>query len=474
MLERKSGIIIPKAHSKYDVIERDLNRIVYGFNGNVSRRLFYEDLGDRILIPREYPISDVVDNSCIGDDIDIESNIIPRNDRQKKAIDFLLNNNTGVLSLEPASGKTVISIYAISNIKKRTIIFAHKTKLLKQWKEEILKFTNLEEDDIEKLSTRNFKKVLKKKIILCTEHVIPIAIKNDKKDFLKALEKSGIGIMIVDEVHVGIGPETFSMSSLHINCRRTFGLSATPTRGDGNDDIIKYHLGEVKYLEPGEDELLKPKIFLIYFNFGIYSRYRKYITWGGNFNVSRYLKQMFKVDRYNNITSQLIRKCYNGGRTIMVLGNRVNALLELAKRSNLPKKDIGIFIPGATSEQRLSVSDTDDLDTAFKTKRVIFSTYNAGRDGNNREEIDCVIHSTPSSNVEQSIGRAQRPLQGKEQPIAIDLIDTEGPKINSYKDRSKKVNWFIKSAEKRIEVYERHGWDVETVMLGGDQQKNEF
>ena len=60
---------------------------------------------------------------------------------------------------------------------------------------------------------------------------------------MNALENAGIGLMIVDEVHVGIGPETFSMSSLHINCKRTFGLSATPTRGDGNDDIIKYHLG---------------------------------------------------------------------------------------------------------------------------------------------------------------------------------------------------------------------------------------
>jgi len=467
-LKRTSGIILPKYHPKFEQIEKNLNRIIYGFNGNISRIKFYKDCDDHILIPRYYPIeNDMEDISIEGDDIEIETTITPRSDRQKKYINVLVNNTNGILSAEPGVGKSIISIAAMSKIKKRTIIFAHKTKLLEQWKSEILKFTNLEEDDIGKLSTNNFEKILKKKIILSTEHVIPIAIKNNKKDFMNALENAGIGLMIVDEVHVGIGPETFSMSSLHINCKRTFGLSATPTRGDGNDDIIKYHLGKVTYIEPEKGELLKPKIFLIYFNFGIYSRYRKYLTWGGNFNVSRYLKQMFKVDRYNNITSQLIRKCYKGGRTIMVLGNRVSALLELAKRSNLPKKDIGIFIPGASSEQRLSVSDTDDLDIAFKNKRVIFSTYNAGRDGNNREEIDCIIHSTPSSNVEQSIGRAQRPLPGKEQPIAIDLIDTEGPKINSYKDKGKKVNWFLKSAEKRIEVYERHGWETETVMLGG-------
>jgi len=466
MIERKSGITIPKSYSDYDIIEKDLNRIIYGFNGQVSRVLFYEDLGDSILIPRRYPIMDVIDNACTGNDIEIESDITPRNDRQKKAIKFLLNNHTGVLSLEPASGKTVISIAAISKIKKRTIIFAHKTKLLSQWKKEILKFTNLEEDDIGKLSTNNFKKVFKKKIILCTEHVIPIAIKNDKQEFLEALENSGIGVMIVDEVHVGIGPETFSMSSLHINCKRTFGLSATPTRGDGNDDIIKYHLGEVTYIEPEKGELLKPKIFLMYFNFGIYGRYRKYLTWGGKFSMPRYLKQMFKVDRYNEVTGKLIKKCYDGGRITLVLGNRINALLELAKRSKVPKEDVGIFVPGSSNEERLSVSDTDDLDVAFNTKRVVFATYKAGRDGNNREEFDCILHSTPSSNVEQSIGRGQRPLDGKPRPIVIDLIDTEGPKIRSYKDKEKQVNWFLKAAEKRIEIYEKHGWDMEVIRLG--------
>lgn len=467
MLELKGGIILPKTDPRFDTIERDLNRIIYGFNGKISKVLFYKDLGSSILIPRRYPIPDIIDNSCNGEDIEIHADITPRNKRQKKAINFLLNNNTGVLSLEPASGKTVVTIAAISKIKKKTIIFAHKDKLLKQWKSEILNFTDLKEDDIGRLSTKNFKKVLNKKIILSTEHVIPIAIKNDKTEFMEALANSGIGMMVVDEVHVGIGPETFSMSSLHINCKRSFGLSATPSRGDGNDDIINYHLGEVTYIEPEEDELLKPKIFMIYFNFGIYNRYRKYLTWGGNFNVSRYLKQMFKVDRYNDITGKLIKKCYDGGRITMVLGNRINALLELAKSSGIPKEDIGIFIPGATSKERLSVSDTDDLDTAFFTKKVIFSTYKAGRDGNNRVDIDCVMHTTPSSNVEQSIGRAQRPMDGKPQPIVIDLVDTEGPKRKSYKDETKEVNWFLRAAEKRIEVYEKHNWDMEIVRLGG-------
>jgi len=468
-LKRTSGIIIPKVHPEYEYIEKDLNRVIYTFTGDTERMIFYKDLGDSILIPRNYPLKDdVEDLSEEGQDINITSNIVPRNERQKKAIRFLVDNNTGVLSSEPASGKTVMAIDAISKINKKAIIFAHKTKLLEQWEKSFLEFTNLSKDDIGRLSTNNYEESLKKKIILCTPHVISIAVKNDKTDFLYALRNSGIGIMIVDEVHVGIGPSEFSKASLHLNCRRNYGLSATPCRKDGNGDIIKFHVGDVKYIEPGKDELINPKIFLIYFNFGVYSRYRKYLEWGGKFSVGRYYKQMYKSEKYNEVVSKLIKKCYDGGRNTIVLGMRISSLLELAKRCGVPKEDIGFFVPTSSSEDRLTVSDTDNLDTAFLTKKVVFSTYNAGRDGNNREDLDCLVHATPSSNVEQSVGRIQRPLSNKPTPVVMDLVDIEGPSINSYKDKTKKVKWFVKALEKRVEVYERKNWEMEIIKLGGN------
>jgi len=464
-LKRSGGIELPKSHPNFEVIERDLNRIVYGYNGEVDKMRFYEDMGDYILIPRFYPVTDKIkDLTDEGVDIEIECNIIPNTDRQIKAIKLLSENNNGLLCLEPGSGKTVAAIAAISAIKKRTIIFAHKVKLLEQWKSEILKFTNLTEDDIGKLSTKNYEKVFQKKIILSTEHIIPYAIKHENNEFMTALHNSGIGMAFVDEVHIGIGPEEFSKSSLSLRCKRIFGLSATPSRNDGNDDIIKYHTGETTYLEPGEGEILKPIIYLIYFSFGIYGRYKKYICWGGRYSRSRYLKQATKSQKYIDTVSKLVKKCYDKGRITLILGERKLTLLELAKKSLVPKEDIGIFIPGTTSEERLSVSNTDDLDTAFHKRKVIFATYLAARDGNNRKDLDCLIHSTPSTNVLQSVGRIQRQLEGKKIPIVMDLIDTEGPKTNSIESNTK-VNWFIRKSEQRIEIYKKHGWKIETIKL---------
>lgn len=459
--------MLPKTHPKYEQIEMNLNRVIQGYNGEFTRMLFYEDREDHIIIPRYYPIDDDIEDLTIdGEEINIKSNILPRNTRQEKAIEFLVNNNTGILQLEPSSGKTVISIDAICKINRKAIIFAHKKKLLEQWKKAFLDFTDIKEEYIGKLSTSNFNKIFDKKIILCTPHVISIAVKKNKINFLKKLETSGIGIAIIDEVHVGLGPEEFSKAFLHLNCKRTFGLSATPTRHDGNDDIIKYHVGDITYFKPTEYEIIKPKIYMLYFPFGVYKRYKKYLNWGGRFSTTRYFKQMYKVDNYINTVVHVINKCFDEGRTTLILGVRISLLLKLAENCKASKKDIGLFAPTSTEKDRLSVSDTSDLDIAFMNKRLVFSTFQGGRDGNNREDFDCLIHLTPSSNVEQSIGRIQRIMEGKKRPVVFDLVDTEGPSRRSYNDKTIMVNWFIQSAEKRKEVFESKGWEVKEIRLG--------
>ena len=133
---------------------------------------------------------------------------------------------------------------------------------------------------------------------------------------------------------------------------------------------------------------------------------------------------------------------------------------------SLAPMDVGIFIPTAIGDKKYHkqldrVTDTMDLREAFDTKRVVFSTYTAARDGNNRKALDALVMAVPTGNVEQAAGRVLRTLDGKKQPIVVDLIDTEGPMIRSYLDPSVKVNWFLKGAQKRKEFYEKMEWEVQ-------------
>ena len=475
MLVKTSGLLLPKNHEDYIRVITDLDRVIYGWDGHPEKMKFFQDLGNSVLIPRFYPIKeDIIDNSFLGDDILIESSIIPKNERQRKSIDFLLNNNNGILRLEPGSGKTVIMIDVISKIKKRAIVFVHKDKLLEQWKDELTTHTSLKDEDISRLSTSSFKEDLKKPVILSTIQSVLAGIRSDKSnEFIEAIQQSGIGLAVFDECHTTVGPEKFSQVSLILNCKRVYGLSATPTRGDGNEDIIYHHLGQITYFPPEENELLIPKVYMIYFPFGIYQgKTIRYLTWGGKFQLARYYTQLRKSEQYLKTTGGIVNKLYTQGRTILALGLRIESLLKIAESSNLSKEDIGIFIPGSNEEQRLSVSDTDDLDIAFKEKRVVFSTYNACRDGNNRKDLDCLIMCNPTGNIEQAVGRIQRELLGKENPLVIDLIDTQGPQIKSYLDPEIKVPWFVKNSQKRKEIYQKMGWKVETVNLKIKEEEN--
>jgi len=254
------------------------------------------------------------------------------------------------------------------------------------------------------------------------------------------------------------------MCSLALNCRRVYGLSATPTRADGNDDIIENHLGKVVYYEPTKGELLKPIVYMIYFPFEIYSKHKKYLNWGGTFSLPKYYQQMYKSSKYNTTVSQIIKKLYLQNRTILTLGNRTKALLSLAESCQLSPMDIGVFIPTAINDKKYHnqvdrVTDTRDLHDAFHTKRVVFSTYTAARDGNNRKALDTLIMSIPTGNVEQATGRILRTLDGKKVPLVVDLIDTEGPQV--HLGEGKTAAWFVRSANKRKDFYKKMDWEVQ-------------
>lgn len=465
MLVRTSGIELPKNHPRFMEVESKLNRYVETWDGDAKQILFYEDMGDYVLIPRFYPIEeDIIDKSVIGDDIEVESNVVPRGARQIAVIKDFTNRDNGILRLEPGTGKTVMATCIVSHYKKRALVLAHKDKLLDQWKLEFTTHTSLRDDDIGRLTGGNYAECFKKSVILSTPHVIAYAINHDKKAFMDALKSAGIGVLIIDECHVGVGPEQFSKASIFIPAKRVYGLSATPTRSDGTDDILHAHLGDVKYFPPEAGELLKPTIYMMYLPFGVYKNNR-YFHYEGRFQLSRYDIQMHKADAYNKIVGDWIHNAYDKRRNILVLGKNIKPLLNLAKLAKLPKEDVGIFIPGAAQPKFKKmveeVTDVFDLDIAFKERRVVFSTYGACRDGNNRKNLDFLVMYSPTTNPEQAIGRILRTMDGKPQPVVIDAVDIEGPPVISNDDGVRtKVNWFVRSSRKRKAIYHKMDWTI--------------
>ena len=66
---------------------------------------------------------------------------------QEKAESKMLENENGILLAPTAFGKTILAISLMSKIKGNTLILVDKLTLIDQWKEKILTFTDLKEED---------------------------------------------------------------------------------------------------------------------------------------------------------------------------------------------------------------------------------------------------------------------------------------------------------------------------------------
>jgi len=343
------------------------------------------------------------------------------------------NNDSSIMQLEPGTGKTVITIKIIAERKKKTFILVHRDTLVDQWSDRIKTFTNLNNDEIVRLNSKNFVEALTHPIIITTDQTFTSLLKRNRTNFLKALSASNIGMFVADEVHTSVGAPTFAECSIHIPAKIVFGLSATPYRHDKNEDIIRYHLGEI-YSDEDSEGTMEPKVIVFLFDFMIIKPRMKYIYWGGKFQRARYLNMMKKSKLLIKVIKGLINKFKD--RNLVITSDRVKFLEMLYDWS--PEENKSKFI-GSAKNDALYYRET-------------YATTHKIRDGIDIPEKDCLIMTSPVSNISQMTGRITRKAENKKQPIIIDLVDVGCFDMGS-------------TLHSRIDYYNNKGWDVKYMLI---------
>ena len=186
----------------------------------------------------------------------------PRGQIQKDSIDFLTSQNrfgNGFnraqygLNLDTGDGKTFCCISAVSFFKLKTIVITHKTVLKKQWREEFLSKTDIEDYRIVDIDGSAaiediMKGDLKGDIYIVNHQTLQAYCRiNQEEEYsetteydwnrvTKLFKKMKIGIKVVDEAH------KFFENSLKIdyftNVYKSFYLTATFTRNDAKEKRI--------------------------------------------------------------------------------------------------------------------------------------------------------------------------------------------------------------------------------------------
>lgn len=446
---KRSGLLIPTEYKNtefYVNIKESLERRTKAYNtSDYIYNTFYIESDKFLLIPREYPIDKYAFATTIrnhqheGKSIEINHKIKPRSEAQMRAMKYLLSHDNGILQLMPGVGKTIISIYMIAERKKKSLILVHRDSLAEQWKNRILTFTDLKNDDIARLKSSKFEEDLEKPIIISTVQTFLSLTKRKRQDFLTALDKANIGIFVADEVHTSVGAPTFSECSIHVPAKYTYGLSATPYRYDGNGDVIQFHLGPI-FTDDDLTGTMDAKVTVFLLDYKIDTPKRTmYIRWDGKFQRARYLNMLYKSKPFRLALRGLLGRLKDD-RDLICMVERIKLIDELY--DELPSKSKSKFCGSGTLET-LDYKHT-------------FATPGKCRDGIDAPQKDCVIMTSPISNIEQLTGRINREHPGKQEPIIIDMVDY------GCRDMADTFN-------SRLSFYRKKQWPIQYMLFVNDK-----
>ena len=142
------------------------------------------------------------------------------------------------------------------------------------------------------------------------------------------------------------------------------------------------------------------------------------------------------------ICYSLLNKFSKDGRNILLVGERIKLLELLFKNTNNQSK--GMFSGNAKLDK---IND-----------QITFTTPGKSRDGVDFVSKDCLILTSPISNVEQMSGRILRIKEGKLQPIIIDLVDIGLKEIRQ-------------TLFSRMEFYKKKEWDIKYLFITNEGKK---
>lgn len=356
-------------------------------------------------------------------------------------LDELLNKSSGgILSLLTGEGKTITSLYVLSQLKSKTIVVVNKIPLMKQWESEINQFLpNLKVGCIQGQKNVNTEDC---------DIVIAMLQSLAKIDYPDTLFES-FETVVIDEIH-NTSSRVFSKVLSKLCCKYTIGLSATPQRSDGCEHVFKYHIGNIVYQSQNKKRKGKDPILQM---IKIDSKEYKEITTVNKFTgqtqiqFTTMLNELTLMPKRNKLILELIKEYVKENRKILVLSDRRNHLINLKKQLD---EDVSVAFSYGLFLGSMKINDLNKS----KASQVILASYAAFGEGVSEKDLDTLILTTPkkfighlknsskndSGKLEQIIGRIFRKEHTERSPLIVDFNDN----FSVYKNQSNQRKAFYK------------------------------
>ena len=156
---------------------------------------------------------------------------------QETALQELLAHENGVLVAPPGTGKTVIACAMIAARRLPTIVLVHGKPLLEQWRPQLESLLSLSPKEIGQHGGGRRKRTG----LVDLAMIQSLKAVDDLEEFFR-----GYGLVVIDECH-HLPAFSFEACVRQASVRHFLGLTATPYRRDGLQEIVTMQCGPIRH-----------------------------------------------------------------------------------------------------------------------------------------------------------------------------------------------------------------------------------
>jgi superfamily II DNA or RNA helicase len=363
---------------------------------------------------------------------------------QTQAIRQVLKHDMGILVAPPGAGKTVMGCFAVVARKVPTLILAHRKPLLEQWRSQLMRLLGLKSKQIGQVGGgRNRQTGMVDLAMLQSLG----SIKNLEEFF------AGYGFVIVDECH-HLPAFSFESCIKKSNARFVLGLTATPYRWDGLQDIIFMHCGPVRHQIKTANDELERTLLVRETLFELKD--------SETLPVQSIFQEMIRdTSRNEQIVEDVLLALGEGRRCLIFTQRREHA--ELLSKMFLEKGKASVVLTGSLGKKERSAFLASLQSLASDQDFLLIATGQYLGEGFDCPQMDTLFLAFPVSfkgKLVQYVGRILRTHPGKNSARIYDYRDVQIPVLQKMFSRREKT---YRSIEFQIQEEENKS---EEILLG--------
>ena len=324
----------------------------------------------------------------------------------RKYLNHVGSGGGGLLDVDPGKGKTVLALYILAQLRKKTLVVVHKSFLMNQWIERIEQF----------LPGARVGRIQGQIVDIDDKDIVLGMLQSLSMKEYPADMFDSFGLTVFDEVH-HMGAEVFCQCMMKVTTMYTLGLSGTMQRKDGLTKVFKMFLGDVVHKEKAASEhrvIVKAINYCVddaAFNETEYD-YR------GNPKFSTMISRVCDYAHRSEFILRVLQKelAENPDQQVMILAHNKSLLTYLHKaieHRGIAGGSVGYYV-GGMKEADLKASES---------RKVIIATYAMASEGLDIKTLTTLVMASPKTDVCQSVGRILRVKHGR--PLVIDIVDQQ-------------------------------------------------